>query len=107
MAKDRFDDAERGEFRRIRGRYPHYTRTRLTQFARRLQRAIYPERAAVERIEIAGPTDRICHADAQALAYRPAAIGAALGPLWATYWVRVTARIPPGWAGSRVDLYWD
>jgi alpha-mannosidase len=100
-------DAGRGEFQRVRGRYPGYTRTRLAQFARRLKRAIYPERAAAERIELAGPTERIAFAQAQALPYRPIGLGEPLGPLWATYWARVTVRIPSGWRGARVDLHWD
>ena len=50
---------ERGEFQRLRGRYPGYTRARLAQFARRLKRTIYPARERAERIELAGPTERI------------------------------------------------
>jgi alpha-mannosidase len=96
-----------GEFRRIRGRYAGYTRTRLQQFSRRLRRAIYPERAAVETIEIAGPVDRVTFAEARRLSYRPAQIGAQLGPLWSTYWVKVEARVPESWRGARVDLWWD
>jgi len=95
------------DLRRIRGRYAGYTRTRLAQYARRLRRGIYPEREAVLAIEMAGPTDRIGHAAAQGLDYRPVALGQALGPLWATYWFRVSARVPDGWRGSRVDLWWD
>jgi alpha-mannosidase len=107
MTNDSSDAAPRGEFQRIRGRYPFYTRTRIKQFGRRLKRAIYPERAPVAQIEIAGPTDRIPYAEAKTLSYRPAHIGEELGPLWATFWVRVTATIPFGWRGARVDLYWD
>jgi len=95
------------DLRRIRGRYAGYTRERLAQYARRLRRAIYPERAPVDALEMAGPTDRIGHAAAQGLDYRPVALGQALGPLWATYWFRVTARVPEAWRGSRVDLWWD
>jgi alpha-mannosidase len=94
-------------FRRVRGRYAGYTRTRLQQFSRRLRRAIYPERMAVESIAIAGPVDRVTFAEAQKLSYRPARIGQALGPLWSTYWVKVEARVPGSWRGSRVDLWWD
>jgi alpha-mannosidase len=101
------DLSRRGAFQRIRGRYPRYTRTRLEQFARRLRKAIYPERADTVRIEIAGPTDRITFAQATALDYRAASVGEKLGPLWSTYWVRITARIPPSWRGARVDLHWD
>ncbi len=100
-------DAQRGQFRRLRGRYTGYTRARLAQFARRLKRAIYPQREAVQRIELAGPVDRIPFQDAQALSYRTVQIGEPLGPLWATYWAKVTARIPQGWRGTRVDLHWD
>ncbi|HEX7761212.1 MAG TPA: glycoside hydrolase family 38 C-terminal domain-containing protein [Caulobacteraceae bacterium] len=93
--------------RRARGRYPTYTRERLAQFGARLKRAIYPQRVAVERIEICGPTDRIPFEEGITLPYREAALGEVLGPLFATYWVRVTARVPEGWAGHRADLYWD
>lgn len=98
---------ERGEFQRQRGRYPGYTRVRLAQFARRLKRAIYSAREKVERIELAGPTQRIGFEEAKALRYRTVDIGEPLGPLWSTYWVRVTARVPKEWRGARVDLYWD
>lgn len=95
------------EFRRVRGRYPRYTRARLAQFSRRLRHAIYPAREAVAALEIAGPVDRIAFDEARALSYRPAKIGETLGPLWSTYWVRVTAKIPESWRGARVDLHWD
>ena len=97
----------RSEFARIRGRYPGYTRTRLAQFARRLKHAIYPDRAPAGRIELAGPVDRVPFAEAQKLAYRDVRIGEPLGPLWATYWARVTVQVPQAWAGSRVDLHWN
>ncbi|MEI9991938.1 MAG: alpha-mannosidase [Rhizomicrobium sp.] len=106
MTDDR-SPTPRGEFQRLRGRYAGYTRTRLKQFARRLNRAIYPDRAPAERIELAGPTDRIPFERAKDLDYRPAELGAPLGPLWATYWARITVKIPEGWRGARVDLYWD
>jgi alpha-mannosidase len=92
---------------RGRGRYPAYTRQRLADFARRLRRAIYPAKAAVVAIEIAGPTGRIGFEEAAGLDYRPAEIGQSLGPLWSTWWFRITAHIPPDWAGARVDMHWD
>src|ERR1700759_380884 len=79
------------ELSRVRGRYPTYTRGRLAQFAKRLERAIYPETAAVDRIEICGPVGRIPYAEGIALPYRDATLGEGLGPVWSTYWVRVTA----------------
>ena len=95
------------DLRRPRGRYAGYTRERLAKFARRLRRAIHPERIPVETILMAGPTDRIGYEAARRLDYQPVALGQPLGPLWATYWFRVTAQVPESWRGSRVDLHWD
>jgi len=97
----------RGEFQRVRGRYEGYTRARLAQFVRRLKRAIYPERENVARLELAGPTERIPFQEAQSLSFRTVQVGEAFGPLWSTYWARVTATIPERWKGSRVDVHWD
>ncbi len=102
MVQDELPDA-----RRPRGRYPAYTRGRLAQFARRLRQAIYPHAATVDRMAIAGPTDRIARDDAMRLPFRDCGIGEQLGPRWATYWVRVNATVPEAWRGARVDLYWD
>lgn len=92
---------------RGRGRYRRYTRDRLAGFARRLRRAIHPGRTPVDLIEMCGPTGRIGFAEAQGLAYRPAEIGQPLGPLWSTYWFKVTLAVPAEWAGAWVDLHWD
>jgi len=54
-----------------------------------------------------GPTDRIEFAQAQRLSYRPVEIGEPLGPLWSTYWFRITLTVPAEWGGARVDLHWD
>ncbi|MGV8996509.1 MAG: alpha-mannosidase [Parvibaculaceae bacterium] len=95
------------EIRRIRGRYPAYTRARLKSFAARLNRAIYPARAAAQRIEMAGPVGRISWDEAQNLTYRDVSLGERLGPLWATYWFRVTFQVPQNFTGHAVDLHWD
>ncbi|HEV2363727.1 MAG TPA: glycoside hydrolase family 38 C-terminal domain-containing protein [Caulobacteraceae bacterium] len=92
---------------RIRGRYPRYTRDRLTAFARRLRRLAWPEIAAPALIEAAGPVDRIALREAAALPFRSVALGQELGPLWSTWWFRITVEVPARWAGSRVDLYWN
>ncbi len=55
----------------------------------------------------ADQTERISYAEATALKYRDVGLGEPLGPLWSTYWARVTVRVPEGWHGARVDLYWD
>jgi alpha-mannosidase len=88
---------------------PHrqYTRDRLRRTEERLAALIHPERAAVDDLELAGPVGRIDPAEAASLDYRPVALGAELGPLFATYWLRVAATVPPSWAGGRVDLLAD
>src|SRR6185503_16126196 len=58
-------------------------------------------------MEIAGPTDRIDPSAAAPLDYAPVALGAELGPLFATWWLRVAATVPDAWAGARVDLVLD
>jgi alpha-mannosidase len=88
---------------------PHrqYTRDRLAQIEGRLGALVYAERAAVDTMEIAGPAGRIDRAAAAALDYAPVALGAELGPLFATWWLRVAATVPAAWAGARVDLVLD
>lgn len=95
------------EIRRIRGRYPAYTRARLKAFGARLARTIYSATAPVTRIEMSGPTERLSFAEAAALPYRDVKLGEKLGPIWSTYWFRVTVTVPPAWAGAPVDLLWD
>src|SRR3954449_12939617 len=68
---------------------------------------VHPERAAVGALRLAGPVERISYEAAQALDYQPAALGAELGPLFATWWLQVEATVPDGWAGARVDLLVD
>jgi alpha-mannosidase len=88
---------------------PHreYARERIAQAAARLAARVRADRAALERVEIAGPVGRVSHADAGLLAYRPAVPGETLAPLFATYWLRATAVVPAALAGSRVDLLLD
>jgi alpha-mannosidase len=84
-----------------------YTRERLQRLEERLAAAVYPERVAIADLMLAGPVDRIEHAAAQALEYRPVGPGEQLGPLFATYWLRAEALVPEAWAGARVDLVLD
>jgi alpha-mannosidase len=88
-------------------RYPEYTRGRIAQTVGRLRDLVHAERRPFDELLIAGPVDRISHADAQAFEYRPAQLRERLGPLWATYWLRAAASVPDSWAGSRVDLIWE
>ena len=55
-------------------------------------------------MRVSGPVDRISWQEAQALEYRPAALGERFGPLWATYWFRVAVTVPEEWRGGRVEL---
>jgi alpha-mannosidase len=87
-------------------RHREYTRERLAQMSGRLRAAIHPEAVAPDELLVAGPVDRIPLAEARRLDYRPAAPGERLGPLWATYWFRLRATIPPAWDDRRVDLLW-
>jgi alpha-mannosidase len=88
-------------------RHTEYTRARLAQTSARLRALVYPETRPLDRLEVAGPVDRISRDEALALSYRAAELGERFGPLWATYWFRGSAAVPDAWAGSRVDLLWD
>ena len=88
-------------------RHPAQSRARIAQTVSRLRSLVHPETIAPDRLELSERTDRRGWTGAQALAYAPAALGAELGPLWATYWFRVGATVPDAWAGERVDLLWD
>ena len=88
-------------------RHPDYTRARLAQASERLRAAIYAESRPIDELLVAGPVDRISRDEALGLEYRPAALGARFGPLWATFWFRLRASVPEAWRGARVDLRWE
>lgn len=72
-----------------------------------MRATIYPVQKPVDRIVVAGPTERLSYADAQKLKhFRPARQGDQLRPLWATFWFRAKATVPKDWKGRRVDLHW-
>ncbi|MBD0329223.1 MAG: alpha-mannosidase [Thermoleophilia bacterium] len=87
-------------------RHLEYTRGRLKQTSERIRALIYPETRPADEILVSPRVDRISWEEAQGLEYRPARLGEAFGPLWATYWFRVRATVPEAWAGGRVDLLW-
>src|SRR5579862_1185760 len=72
----------------------------------RLRAAVYPETRPPAELLVAGPVDRIGVDEAEGLEYRPAVAGVRFGPLWATFWFRVRAKVPAEWSGRRVDLLW-
>jgi hypothetical protein len=80
---------------------PGYARERIAQAAERLRARVYPQRAAVEDLELAGPCGRATHQEARLLPYRPARAGEPLGPLFATYWLRGGAA-----AAFNARLHW-
>ena len=84
--------------------HPDYTRERVRQVARLAKALVHADTRAPDRVRIAGPVGRIPLAEAAALEYRDATPGMALGPLWATWWLRVEATVPAAWDGEQVDL---
>jgi alpha-mannosidase len=84
--------------------HPDYTRERVRQVARLARTLVHADTRALDRIRIAGPVGRIPVAEAAALDHRDAAIGMALGPLWATWWLAAEGRVPEEWDGEQVDL---
>ena len=87
-------------------RHPEYTRERVKQLAERIKDKIYSATAPAEKILVSPRVDRISYAEAQDLKYKPAKLGDQFGPLWATFWFRVTLTVPEEWAGKRVDFLW-
>src|SRR3954447_419747 len=88
-------------------RHREQTRRRAAQTASRLLSLTYPETIPPDALQVSERTDRVGHAAAQELEYRPAQLGETFGPQWATYWFRLEATIPDAWAGRRVDLLFD
>jgi alpha-mannosidase len=87
-------------------RHPDYTRERVKQLGDRIKTKIYSATQKADRILVSPRVDRISYDEAQKLKYRPAKLGEPFGPLWATYWFRVTATVPKEWTGRRVDFLW-
>jgi alpha-mannosidase len=87
-------------------RHPQYTRDRIARVGDRIRDLVYADVRDPELLMVAGPVDRIAADQADALEYRECALGEQFGPLWATYWFRIEATVPPEWAGERVDLLW-
>src|SRR3954470_2176489 len=88
-------------------RRPEQTRRRIAQAAGRLRSLVHPAAVAPDELLVSERTGRISREEAQRLRYRPAQIGEAFGPQWATYWFRLTATVPDAWAGRPVELIWD
>jgi alpha-mannosidase len=87
-------------------RHPRYTRDRIAQVGERIRALVRADTRDPDALRVAGPVDRIPFEEAERLDYREASLGERFGPLWATYWFRVEATVPPAWAGERVDLEW-
>src|SRR5829696_847511 len=88
-------------------RRPEQTRRRIAQTASRLHSLARPAAVAPDELLVSERTDRITREQALELAYRPAEVGEAFGPQWATYWFRLAATVPEAWAGRPVELVWD
>jgi alpha-mannosidase len=87
-------------------RHPQYTRDRIARVGDRIRALVYADVCDPDLLEVAGPVDRVEPDLARSLEYRACTLGERFGPLWATYWFRVRAMVPPEWAGERVDLLW-
>ena len=85
----------------------NYVVGRIQTLCELVGKAVYPATAPVIALECAGPVDRIALAEAKGLKYRSVALGESLGPTFATFWFRLTIRIPEDWSGCRVDLAWN
>ncbi len=83
-----------------------YILGRIQLLNNRMAEAIYPGRAPVKSLEMAGPVERISLEEATALDYRPVELGTPLGPTFATFWFRLGIQTPVEWQGRRVDLAW-
>ncbi len=88
-------------------RFPTLTRSRLKQLAGDMKAVIYSALHPVEKLLMAGPTERISYDEALKLKYKPVKLGQQLGPQWSTFWFQIEASIPADWAGKRVDLLWN
>jgi alpha-mannosidase len=88
-------------------RFPALTRTRLKQLAGDMKALIYPAVHQVDKLVMAGPTERISYDEATKLKYKPVKLGQQLGPQWSTFWFQIEASVPAEWAGQRVDLLWN
>ena len=88
-------------------RYPDYTHDRIRLLIERFYGKIYREIRPVVELSVSTPTDRITHAEAQALAYRPVKLGEQFGPTWTTFWFKGKATVPAEWRGGPVDLLWN
>ncbi|MFF4177910.1 alpha-mannosidase [Streptomyces sp. NPDC001750] len=65
-------------------------------------------RATPLQVEIwNAPGEPVPVPDALTAPYRPVTVGHRWGPAWSTSWFRVSGRIPPEWAGQRVEAVLD
>ncbi len=88
-------------------RFPALTRARLKQLASDMKALIYKERRPVDKLLMAGPTERINYEAGTKLKYKPVKLGQQLGPQWSTFWFEIEATAPSEWAGQRIDLLWN
>ncbi len=73
----------------------------------RLRPAIHPDPIPLGVSVWTVPGEPVPVATALQADYRPIAVGDAWGPAWSTTWFRVSATIPPLWAGRTVEAIVD
>ncbi len=59
------------------------------------------------KMSVYAAPDRVPFAQAKKGTYKPAKEGEVYEPLWATFWFRVEATIPPAWKGREVHLFFS
>ncbi|MCM6774591.1 glycosyl hydrolase-related protein [Nocardia sp. CDC159] len=79
--------------------------------AERIRPAVYPASAPLRVESWQAPGEPVPFAEALSADYRPARVGDAWGPPWATTWLRISGAVPAAWAGriveARIDLGFD
>ncbi len=73
----------------------------------RLRPARHPHRTPCHISVWHPPGHAATATEALAADYRPTTVGQPWGAAWSTTWFRVTATVPPQWAGSRVEALVD
>ena len=88
-------------------KHPAITKGRLARFFTELKAFLYPQVAALSKLETYAAPGRIPYAEAVKGKYRPTKEGDHYGPGWSTHWFRIAYTVPKEWAGEEVLLHFD
>jgi alpha-mannosidase len=73
----------------------------------RIKPVLYSHSEPVELSVWHAPGEPVPVAEALAASYEPARVGDPWGPPWSTSWFKLTAQVPPEWAGKQVEVVVD